>query len=400
MKVMKKKKTKALASGLTAAALAVAALCALVLPGVAAADQAKGEKPFSPALQKKLDKALDASFATTVAPGAIVGVWVRGHGWTATRGTTRLGAKVTPTLAEHTRIGSVTKTFTGTVILQLVDEGKLRLDESIQKWFPQAPEAANITIRELGNMSSGIDTYTADASIVSRYFADPTKTWKSSELIAAGLAQPRKFPPGEGFFYSDTNTLMLAKIAEAVTGKTIGALLHERLFAPLGLTGTSFPSTSQLPRPFWNGYTEQEANGSTMRNSTNWSPTLAGAAGQIVSTLPDLHRWAVALGTGSLISTAAQQQRLKPNPASAAGGRAYLFCLGRDHGWLTHTGDIPGFNTTVSYLPKAKAAVVVLTNTDAEAEDAQAGEPALPAPVILSALAKVITPGNVPSGTH
>jgi D-alanyl-D-alanine carboxypeptidase len=393
-------KTKKLAVGLGAAALIIVALCALVLPGVAAAGQGTGGKSFSPSLQNRLGKALDSSFDKTKAPGAVVGVWVGGRGWTATVGTTLEGARVTPVIGDHTRIGSITKTFTGTVILQLIDEGKLHFDESIEKWFPQAPEAANITIRELGNMSSGINTYTADEAITNQYFADPTKAWKSSQLIAGGLAQPRKFPPGQGFFYSDTNTLMLGKIAEAVTGETIGALLRERIFAPLRLKGTSFPSTATLPKPFWDGYTEQHAKGPTLRNSTAWSPTFAGAAGQMVSTLPDLHRWAIALGTGSLISVAAQQQRLKPNPASVAGGRAYLFCLGRDHGWLTHTGDIPGFNTTVSYLPKKKAAVVVLTNTDAETFDAAAGEPALPAPVILSALAKVVTPGNVPTGTH
>jgi D-alanyl-D-alanine carboxypeptidase len=393
------KKTRGLAPGLAAIALAIAALCALVLPTAAPAAP-DGAASLGKATAAKLEKALTKTFAKTRAPGAIVGVWIGGKGWTAVRGTTVNGKHLTPTLADHTRVGSITKTFTGTVILQLVDEGKLRLDQSIEKWFPGAEDASQITIRELGDMSSGINTYTADEALTAKYFEKPTTVWKSSQLIAAGLGQPRKFPPGEGFFYSDTNTLMLGKIAEMVTGKTIGALLRERMFAPLGLKATSFPSTSSLPRPFWNGYTEQDANGSTLLDSTDWSPSFAGAAGQIVSTLPDLHRWAVALGTGSLISAAAQQQRLKPNPASAAGGRAYLFCLGRDHGWLTHTGDIPGFNTTVSYLPKAKAAVVVLTNTDAEAEDAQAREPALPAPVIFSALAKVITPGNVPTGTH
>lgn len=380
-----------------AAALAIVSLCALVLPTAAAA---AGGGPFSPSLQERLGSALYGAFAKTRTPGVIAGVWIDGKGWTAVRGTTIKGRHQTPTLADHTRIGSVTKTFTGTVILELVAEGKLKLDESIQRWFPQAPEASKITIRELGNMSSGIGSYTFDEGVAARYLGDPTQTWKSSQLIAAGLSQPRKFPPGEGFFYSDTNTLMLGQIAEAVTGKSVGTLLRERIFAPLRLRGTSFPATSLLPKPFWNGYTDQNVQGSALRDATDWSPTFAGAAGQVISTLPDLHRWTVALGTGSLLSPATQAQRLKPNPASVAGGRAYLFCLGRDHGWLTHTGDIPGFNTTIAYLPQRKATVVALIDTDAEAVDGQKGEPALPAPVIFSALAKVVTPGNVPTGTH
>src|SRR5262249_6559946 len=158
-------------------------------------------------------------------------------------------------------------------------------------------------------------------TITTRYFTHPQTTFRADEAIDAGLALPRKFPPGEGFFYSDTNTLMLGKIAEAVTGKSIGTLLRERIFKPLDLKGTSFPTNTKLATPFWNGYTDQNLEGTKVRDSTHWSPSLAGAAGAIVSTLPDLHRWAIAFGTGALISKGAQRQRLKANPFSVAGGR-------------------------------------------------------------------------------
>jgi D-alanyl-D-alanine carboxypeptidase len=371
---------------------ALASLLVLVL--LASFAGPAGAAPLGKSTEAKLERALSKGFARTKAPGVIAGVWIGGKGWTSVRGSTMKGKQVTPTLADHTRIGSVTKTFTGTVVLQLVDEGKLKLYESIEKWFPTAPEASKITIRELGNMSSGIDTYTADEGVTKRYFEHPQTVWKADELIAAGLAQPRKFAPGEGFFYSDTNTLMLTQIAEAVTGKTIATLLRERIFKPLALKGTSFPLTTKLATPFWNGYTDQNVEGTKVRDSTHWSPTFAGGAGEVISTLPDLHRWALALGTGSLISKGAQQQRLRANPASAAEGRAYLFCLGRDHGWLTHTGDIPGYNTTIAYLPQKKAVIVVMANTDIEAEEA------LPTPKLFTALAEVISPRNVPSGTH
>jgi D-alanyl-D-alanine carboxypeptidase len=371
---------------------ALASLLVLVL--LASFAGPAGAAALDKSTEAKLERALSKGFARTKAPGVIAGVWIGGKGWTSVRGSTMKGKQVTPTLADHTRIGSVTKTFTGTVILQLVDEGKLKLDGSIEKWFPTAPEASKITIRELGNMSSGIDTYTADEAVTKSYFEHPQTVWKADELIAAGLAQPRKFAPGEGFFYSDTNTLMLSQIAETVTGKAIGTLLRERIFKPLALKQTSFPLTTALATPFWNGYTDQNVEGTKVRDSTHWSPTFAGGAGEVVSTLPDLHRWAVALGTGSLISKGAQQQRLRANPASVGEGREYLFCLGRDHGWLTHTGDIPGYNTTVAYLPQTKATIVVVANTDIEAEEA------LPTPKVFTALAEVISPGNVPSGTH
>lgn len=371
---------------------ALASLLVLVL--LAAFATTATAAPLGKSTEAKLESALSKAFAKTKAPGVTAGVWIGDKGWTAVRGSTMKGKQVTPTLADHTRIGSVTKTFTGTVILQLVDEGKLKLDEPIAKWFPTAPEASKVTIRELGDMSSGINSYTADEAIVDRYLTRPQTIWKPDELIDGGLALERKFAPGKGFFYSDTNTLMLGQIAEKVTGKSIAALLRERIFQPLKLKGTSFPTTTKIPTPFWNGYTDQNVEGTKVRDSTHWNPTFAGAAGQVISTLPDLHRWAIALGTGSLISKGAQQQRLKPNPYSVGEGRAYLFCLGNDHGWLLHTGDIPGYNTTIGYLPKKKAVIVVMANTDIEAEGG------LPTPAITSALAEVITPGNVPTGTH
>lgn len=358
------------------------------------ATPAAGAAKLDRATSQRLDRALDQTLAKITAPGVAVGVWVGEKGWTAVRGITKRGERRTPTLGDHTRIGSITKTFTGTVVLQLVDEGKLKLDETIQQWFPLVPEAGKITIRDLGDMSSGINTYVADKEISDRYLDDPTKPWKPEQLIDAGVGLPRTFAPGDGFFYSDTNTLMLGQIVEDVTGKPIGRVLRERIFAPLKLRGTSYPANSKIPAPFWNGYTNQDETGTKVRDTTDWSPTFAGAAGQAISTLPDLHRWTVVLGTGSLLSPGAQRDRLRPNPASVAAGREYDFCLGRDHGWLTHVGDIPGYNSQLAYLPKLRATIVVLVNTDIESQEA------LPAPLLTTALTKVISPANVTTGTH
>lgn len=391
---MTMKKTNAkIARTAAAVVLTLVAVGALLAPAAAGAASGPAGKPFSPALQKKLGKALDSAWRETIAPGAIVGVWVDGHRWTATRGTTRKGARVAPTVADHTRIGSITKTFTGTVIMQLVAEGRLKLSDTIDRWFPWVPDASQITVRELGDMSSGINTYTADPATLERYFGAPRTIWKPIELIESGVSLPPKFPAGQGFFYSNTNFLMLGKIAEKLTGRPIARLMRERIFEPLGMTETSYPYTTSLPTPYWNGYTNQNFVGAKIHNSTHWSPTFFSSAGQIVSTLGDLRVYARAVGDGSLIGRAAQRERLQPNPASVAAGREYDFAIGRDHGWITHSGEVPGYNTQFGYLPKRKATVVVLTNTDME----NPGDGAAPAPTLLSALAKAVAPHNVPT---
>jgi D-alanyl-D-alanine carboxypeptidase len=186
---------------------------------------------------------------------------------------------------------------------------------------------------------------------------------------------------------------MLGQIAEKITGKPIARLMRERIFEPLGMAETSYPYTTALPQPYWNGYTNQNLVGTKIHDATHWSPTFFSAAGQIVSTLGDMKVYAKAVGDGSLIGKAAQRERLQPNPASVAAGREYDFAIGRDHGWITHSGEVPGYNTQFGYLPKLRATVVVLTNTDIE----NAGDGAAPAPTLLSALAKVIAPKNIPT---
>jgi D-alanyl-D-alanine carboxypeptidase len=337
----------------------------------------------------RLTQALDRAFLASGSPGLVVGVEIGTQRWTARRGVVDTTTKQPVSPLEHTRIGSLTKTITGTVVLQLVDAGKLRLDDTIERWFPDLPDARSITIRMLGDMSSGIASYTKDDATVQRYYSDPAHVWTPAELVAIGTGLPRLFPPGQGFQYSNTNFVMLGLIVEQVTGKAFTEVLRTKIFRPLGMRGSSYPLGTELPRPHWQGYTSQGA-GTGPVDATGWSPTFASSAGEAVSTLNDMLTWAKALGTGSLLEAKTQRARLVGNPASKAGNREYAFAVGKDNGWLTHDGDIPGFNTSLAYFPKGKISIIVLTNSDDEANGS------LPAPAIFNALAEAVAPNNVP----
>jgi D-alanyl-D-alanine carboxypeptidase len=342
------------------------------------------------ATRAKLAQALDQALTQVSTPGVIVGVRVGNQTWTATSGVTDTTTKAPVKVDEHTRVGSVTKTFTGTLIMQLVDEGKLKLDDTIDRWFPDLPDANQITVRMLGDMSSGINSYTADNTWVTKYFADPQGAWSPEELIAAGVSAPRKFPPGQGFFYSNTNFVMLGMIIEQVTNQPYVQVLQQRILDPLKLKATAFPDATALPTPSWHGYTDQDSANGQPIDATSWSPTAAAMAGQMQSNLADVMTWAKAVGTGATLTKKAQAERLQGNPHSKSGVREYDFAIGRDHGWLAHDGDIPGFNSQLAYLPTGDVTIVVLANSDAETS---AGTPA---PVIFKALASVVTPRNVP----
>lgn len=375
-----------MAVGVTA--LAPAAGAVAVGGSAAATAQSPPKGQLDARTRARLDRTLAAASRQTWAPGVVAGVWVADRGWTGVDGVADRASGRAPRLSDHTRIGSVTKTFTGTLILQLVDEGKLKLDDTIERWFPTFPGAAGITVRQLGTMSSGIASYSLDEATTDRYLARPETVWTPQQLTAIGGALPRLFAPGQGFNYSNTNFVMLGEIVEQVTGRPLADVMREKLFAPLGMRETTYRALTRLPSPSWSGYTIQGSEGE-VRDATRWSPTFAAAAGQIVSTLGDLRKWTRAVGSGSLLRPATQRVRLQPNTFSARAGRAYAFGIGTAGGWLMHSGELPGYNTQIAYLPKRRLAIVVLANADL------AGSAGNPAPAIFNALAQAIAPGTL-----
>jgi D-alanyl-D-alanine carboxypeptidase len=354
---------------------------------VPAATTAPAAAPIDAATRARLTRALDTSFRAARAPGVMVSV-SRGDGtpWTAVRGTADPATRAPVQDDLYTRIASVTKTFTATMVLQLVDEGKLALDDPIARWFPDLSDGDEITVRMLGNMSSGIDSYSLDPTVQKEYSADPERTFTNDELIAAGTSLPRRFPPGEGFLYSNTNFVMLGRIVEAETGKPYAEALQERVFDRLDMRQSSAPTVTAIPDPHWQGFTTQFSEDGRPVNATAWSPTFAGPAGDIVSTLADTRTWTRSVGTGSLISPEAQRERLRPNPASVGNGRAYLFGLGEEDGWLAHSGRLPGFTSQIAYDPATDTSIVVLANSDIPTDQGP------PAPAIFKALAAALQP--------
>src|ERR687885_1017679 len=180
---------------------AVVALLAL-LPG-AGQTRAATRPAFSPAIQRQLQQALDHAVANPAVPGMIVGIWVPGRGtWVRAAGLADRATKRPMQVQDSARIASITKTFIGTLILQLVGEGKLGLDDPIQRWAPQVPNAQHITVRELLNMSSGLYNYGEDKPWVRQAFV-PTgqvraRQWAPQQLVQVAIAHKPYFPPGKG----------------------------------------------------------------------------------------------------------------------------------------------------------------------------------------------------------
>ena len=322
-----------------------------------------------PHLVAKLDAAARAGLRQASTPGAIVGVRSPRGTWTKAYGLADPAHHKRMRVGMHTRIGSVTKTFTGTLVLQLAQQGRLSLDDPISDYVAGVPNGDEVTLRHLANMTSGVASYTASTAFTDRYFAHPQASFGADELIAIGLADSPLFAPGEQFYYSNTNTLLLGKVIEKVTGKRLAKVYQQRIFRPLGLAHTSWPGNrSALPKPYAQGFTLQGPDATPSRpvNATHWNPSWGGAAGEIISTMPDLLRYGRSLGTGQgLLRPRAQAERLRSFPVPAGYGLA----MGCVDGWVGHSGELPGYNTTLFYDTTTDTTVVVQANSDIASGD-------------------------------
>lgn len=361
-------------------------------PASASSGAAAGSLPSQQ--QAALQRVLDDARSAQGFPGVQAGVWTSEGTWVGTSGTSGSGLTTPITAADHTRIGSITKTFTVTALLQLAEKGQLSLDDTIGKYVPGVPNADTATLANLATMTSGIPSYTESEAFTDAYFAKPESVWQPQQLVDVVKGQPASFAPGAQFYYSNTNTVLLGMVIEQVTGKPIAQVFSDQILTPLGLTQTSFPGTSpELPSPFLSGITEQgQPNGQTA-DATNWNPSWGFTAGEMISTLDDLRVWSKALATGEgILGKEYAQKRLDSLQATVqpnTDAKSYGLGFGQVNGWIGHTGELPGYNTTVYYNPELKTSIVVMVNSDIATA---AGEN--PAPTVTTGLMQVVEGGS------
>jgi D-alanyl-D-alanine carboxypeptidase len=339
-----------------------------------AVSTASTSKP--PSYVARLRPLLEVKMQQVRIPGALIYVDDPGQcSWTTGLGMGNLASRQPMQVNNFMRIASITKTFTATVILQLVDQGKLRLDDPVGKYQPEVPNGAHITIRELLNMNSGLFNYTEDEGFDQAGLADPYKVWQPSELLAVAFKHPPYFAPGKGHHYSNTNYILLGLIMEQLTHLPAEQAFQRSLFGPLGLHQSSLPplSSSAIPDPHAQGYmygTEKTGKGPTL-NVTDWNPSVAWTAGSAISTLHDLKIWAKALATGQLLSAATQKERLSWGICAPVWlGKPRCYGLGVEDfgGFLGHNGTIAGFQSWMGYQPQTGATIIVLVNLDVAAD--------------------------------
>jgi D-alanyl-D-alanine carboxypeptidase len=339
--------------------------------------------------RQAVSKGVKQVMAQNPIPGAIVGIWRQGRRpYIKTFGvrSTATHRKMVPDL--HMRIGSETKTFTATAVLQQVDKGKVGLDDPISKYVAGVPNGDGITIRQLLEMRSGLVSYTAVDAWANLLLADPRRAWTPAELLPYGYSQPPLFPPGTNYNYSNSNYVLLGLVVERVTGQRFSDYVRRKVLRPSGMTHSLLPNDAKFPKPHAEGYTEQTLSGQ-LENSTNWNPSWGWSAGAMISTLSDLHRWARIVATGKLLSRATQRQRTQFIQVPSTPSAAYGLGLVNIDGWIGHNGSLPGYESVTVYLPGKRLTMVVLINSDISPPQAELSS------LVGEAITRVISPGHV-----
>jgi len=290
-----------------------------------------------------------------------------GKTWSGASGTTDLGRKHALQPDHILRVGSVTKTFTAVIILKRVEEGYLKLDDPLARWYPDFPNAESITIRQLLNHTSGIPEIIPKILMKSII---PSTNWQTQKLVEIAAGEKPLFTPGNAFSYSNANYILLGLIAEKVTGKTAVQLLHEIIIDPLGLQHTFFVPYEQTPAALVPGWDRDLSHFPGMLDigvkNTSWA-TGAYTSGALISNASDLATFYENLFDGALLSPTMMKEMTAyidaPNPgfAEQTGYGLGLMQLDIDGQELVgHVGEFMGSTAIALVSPTEKYTIVVV----------------------------------------
>ncbi|MGW4052838.1 serine hydrolase domain-containing protein [Streptomyces sp. NPDC004779] len=272
----------------------------------------------------------------------------------------------------HFRAGSVAFAHIGTALLRLVEQRRVGLDDTVERWLPEVPRAREITLRMLANNTSGLHDYVTDPAFGAELTAHPFKQWTPDELLAFPFSHDFWYDPGTNWSYSHANYLLLSRALERITGTRIDRLVRELVTGPLGLRETRNSFTPEIPEPVLHAFTSDRG---LYEESTFWNPSWTTGPGAVItSTVCDMARSAQGIGSGELISPRSYRVLLDPGtvglgtPTSTCPATVCLKQTEERHfglgvivsgGWLLQNPSFSGYAALQAYLPEKRLAIAV-----------------------------------------
>jgi D-alanyl-D-alanine carboxypeptidase len=324
------------------------------------------------ALQRILQEMIGSGF---------VGVTLRvndEHGeWTGAAGTAELGGTEPPPIDGHVRIGSNTKTFTATAVLQLVAEGRIGLDTPVADYLPEFGLDPRITVRMLLQHTSGLFNHTGeyyeDGTIAPGIPATPSgkewvdhrlHTYQPEDLVRLALSKPARFEPGTDWSYANTNYVLARLLIEKVTGRPVAEEMQRLIIGPLGLTGTIQPTTETgIPAPHPHAYYRYETDGQeTIVDVTEHNPSWISSGGDMISTSRDLHTFITALLAGKLLPADLLAEMCTPEAKAGYGLGVFIQPTPTGGTLITHNGGAAGHAALMYATPDGATTLTATLN--------------------------------------
>jgi CubicO group peptidase (beta-lactamase class C family) len=289
----------------------------------------------------------------------------------------------------HYRIGGIAETFMSTLLLVLVEQGRIGLDDKISRWLPQLLAADQVTVRMLVANTAGYIDYVTVEDFLKLQLAEPFRTFTDEELINYSVRNGKmNFPPGSSQQYSHTDNVILGQVIQRATRRSMKELYDENIFGPTGMKDTKFPDDQEIPSPVLHAFTMDRK---VYEDCTYWNPFWGSTPGLPTSNIHDLGKWGPILGTGRLISRAHFQEQIAPTSVGKGKNRpdlyfAYGFVVANR--WIVQNPSINGYSGGFGYnLDNGVTIVVGATKSETATTDASAFE-------ILREVVKYVTPAS------
>jgi CubicO group peptidase (beta-lactamase class C family) len=300
---------------------------------------------------------------------------------------------VPATTTMHFPNGAVAFAYLGTLLMEFVDEHKVKLDDTIERWMPQLLEANKVTLKMLANQTSGYPDFETDPKFLAAFNADPFHIFTFEERLKIAFSRPRMFEPGTNWSYAHTNFMIFGEILSKIGGKPLDALLREKVLVPMGLKNTTAAQTSEMPSPILHAFDSERraalkipADVAFYEESTFWNSQWGTPMGANQTTnIDDMITTAVKVGTGALLSKSSYEAMTGPHllgfgkkqdncaPSCGTQTDVYNYGLGvvRSGSWLLQNPLLGGYGAIEAYLPSKKIAIAVAVTFAPEAFDSQ-----------------------------
>ena len=260
------------------------------------------------------------------------------------------------------RPGSMAIPMLTTIALQLQEDGRLSLDDTLSKYFTEYPNADRVTLRMLSSVTSGYPDYIQEnPAFQAAQLAEPFRQWTDDELLDFAFALPVVCEPGTCFHYAHTNFILLGRVVEQVTRKSVTELIEQTFLGPLGLRDTKITKFPAIPPPALHAYTSERG---VYEDSSSWSPSWGLGTGLIMtSTARDMVTLIDAIGTGQLLSKSAANHRSRPLSKGLAGAPTEInYGLGvvvGSNGWVFQNPVFNGYEGIAAYLPSQTISILI-----------------------------------------